>query len=448
MALINKSINEMTLKIVYYGPGLCGKTTNLQYIHKKANPQKRGKLLSIATESDRTLFFDLLPMEVGNVKGMKVRLQLYTVPGQVFYDATRKLVLKGADGVVFVADSQQATKDANIESVRNLQTNLKANRLDPMKIPLVLQFNKRDLQNLLTPEEMYNDVAYRDDLKYFPSCALTGKGVHETLKEIVTIVIKNIHKGVSHDLEPEEAAEKVAPRAVQTEEKKDELPRFAEPEGGVSEPAEEEVTLPGEEEPAPMPEAVHTAEESSDETAALHDVPLEEDVVAPEEEPDMAEIPGDDMEDLTSEPEEQGVEEFPAEPEGEENFEMEETPDKESSSHMPAPEIDADIFGGGEEESPAEESVDNEIVEVHELPADEFPNPEDIPEDAGAGAESDETPETAAESLKIDTAGILDTLNEIYENNKAHMKVLQDSINVVKEQQELIVSIMARLEKE
>ncbi len=227
MALINKAINEMTLKIVYYGPGLCGKTTNLQYIHKKSNPQKRGKLLSIATESDRTLFFDLLPMEVGNIKGMKVRLQLYTVPGQVFYDATRRLVLKGADGVVFVADSQRAMKDANIESINNLKTNLRVNNLDPDKIPLVFQFNKRDLNDVLSTEEMTEDIIYRKGHKGFPACALSGKGVHETLKQIVTEVLKNITKGVSHDLDNKtkkvEVIEEFKPEPPAVEEKMPEV---------------------------------------------------------------------------------------------------------------------------------------------------------------------------------------------------------------------------------
>jgi mutual gliding-motility protein MglA len=202
MVLINKAINEMTLKVVYYGPGLCGKTTNLQFIHNKSNPNRRGKLLSIATETDRTLFFDLLPIELGTVRGMKVRVQLYTVPGQVFYDATRRLVLRGADGVVFVADSQKAMMDANIESMKNLQENFIKNNLDPKKIPLVLQFNKRDLPNVASCEDLNNALRYRLDTPYFEASAVEGFGVNETLKAIVSVVVKNVNSGASHELEP------------------------------------------------------------------------------------------------------------------------------------------------------------------------------------------------------------------------------------------------------
>ncbi len=202
MVLINKAIGEMTLKVVYYGPGLCGKTTNLQCIHDKSNPDRRGKLLSIATETDRTLFFDLLPIDLGSVRGMKVRVQLYTVPGQVFYDATRRLVLRGADGVVFVADSQEAMMDANVESIKNLQENLIKNNLNPKTIPLVFQFNKRDLPNISTCEDLNNALRYRLDTPYFEAAAIEGKGVNETLKAAVSVVIKNLNKGISCELEP------------------------------------------------------------------------------------------------------------------------------------------------------------------------------------------------------------------------------------------------------
>jgi hypothetical protein len=202
MVLLNKATSEMTIKVVYYGPGLCGKTTNLQFIHEKANPQRRGKLLSIATETDRTLFFDLLPLDLGMVRGMKVRVQLYTVPGQVFYDATRRLVLRGADGVVFVADSQKAMMDANVESMRNMQENLIKNNMDPKKIPVVLQFNKRDLPDVASVEDLNNALRYRLDMPGYEACALKGDGVHETLKAIVAQVVKNINAGVNHELQP------------------------------------------------------------------------------------------------------------------------------------------------------------------------------------------------------------------------------------------------------
>src|SRR6185295_12471947 len=148
MALMNYTTMQLTAKIVYYGPGLCGKTTNLQYIHKKTASRSRGEMLSLETETDRTLFFDLLPLDVGVIGGMKVRLQLYTVPGQVFYNATRKLVLKGVDGIVFVVDSQVAMLDATIESCNNLKENLAERGLTVDRVPLVFQFNKRDIRNI------------------------------------------------------------------------------------------------------------------------------------------------------------------------------------------------------------------------------------------------------------------------------------------------------------
>src|SRR2546430_14875215 len=154
MVLVNKAINEVTVKLVYYGPGLCGKTTNLEKIYGNPKLENKGKMISMATETDRTLFFDFMPMELGTVGGQKVRVQLYTVPGQVFYDATRKLVLRGADGVVFVADSQDTMRESNLDSLENLKTNLRPNRLDPEKVAIVLQYNKRDLPNIDAVETM------------------------------------------------------------------------------------------------------------------------------------------------------------------------------------------------------------------------------------------------------------------------------------------------------
>jgi small GTP-binding protein len=193
MVMINHATREITIKVVYYGPGLCGKTTNLEYIYKSATPEKKGKLLTVATETDRTLFFDFLPMELGTVKGMRLRTQLYTVPGQVFYDATRRIVLRGADGVVFVADSQRAMLDANLESVENLKTNLEINNLDPNSIPLVFQFNKRDLPDLAEPEEMNKILNYRN-VPFFNAVAVKGTGVNETLRKIIELVIINLHQ--------------------------------------------------------------------------------------------------------------------------------------------------------------------------------------------------------------------------------------------------------------
>src|SRR5687768_8047348 len=169
---------QMTAKIVYYGPGLCGKTTNLQFIHHRTAAKSRGEMVSLETETDRTLFFDLLPLDVGVIGGMKVRLQLYTVPGQVFYNATRKLVLKGVDGIVFVADSQRAALETNLESLANLKTNLRELGL-PDPVPIVLQYNKRDLRQVLSVEEMNQSLNTEGHL-VFEAAALHGIGVFET----------------------------------------------------------------------------------------------------------------------------------------------------------------------------------------------------------------------------------------------------------------------------
>src|SRR5262245_21389349 len=175
MTFINYAAREINCKLVYYGPGLGGKTTNLQYVYAKTNPNAKGKLISLATESDRTLFFDFLPLELGNIRGFRTRFHLYTVPGQVFYDASRKLILKGADGVVFVADSQDARRDANIEAVRNLKDNLRAQGLDLAQLPYVLQLNKRDLPRAMTVEAMTRDLRTGSEA-VFEAVATTGVG--------------------------------------------------------------------------------------------------------------------------------------------------------------------------------------------------------------------------------------------------------------------------------
>src|ERR1700754_3971592 len=154
MSFINYMAREINCKLVYYGPGLCGKTTNLQYIYERTNPEAKGKMISLATETERTLFFDFLPLSLGEIRGFKTRFHLYTVPGQVFYDASRKLILKGVDGVVFVADSQEARLEANVESIRNLDKNLKEQGYDIATIPYVIQYNKRDLPEIATVEEL------------------------------------------------------------------------------------------------------------------------------------------------------------------------------------------------------------------------------------------------------------------------------------------------------
>lgn len=193
MSFINYSTREINCKIVYYGPGLCGKTTNLQYIYEKTNPAAKGKLISLATETDRTLFFDFLPLDVGTVRGFKTRFHLYTVPGQVFYDASRKLILKGVDGVIFVADSQEPRMDANIESLENLEQNLLEHGFDLKVIPYVLQLNKRDLPTAVSVEEMLKVLRYKDE-PYFEAIAPKGIGVFDTLKACAKQILIELSK--------------------------------------------------------------------------------------------------------------------------------------------------------------------------------------------------------------------------------------------------------------
>jgi len=193
MTFINYASREINCKIVYYGPGLCGKTTNLQYIYEKTNPNAKGKLISLATETDRTLFFDFLPLELGTVRGFKTRFHLYTVPGQVFYDASRKLILKGVDGVIFVADSQVERMDANVEAIDNLDANLKAQGYDLMAIPYVLQLNTRDLPNVAPKEEMIVTLNKKQE-PVFEAVAATGLGVFETLKGVAKLVLQELTK--------------------------------------------------------------------------------------------------------------------------------------------------------------------------------------------------------------------------------------------------------------
>jgi small GTP-binding protein len=193
MTFINYASREINCKIVYYGPGLCGKTTNLQYIYDKTNPTAKGKLISLATETDRTLFFDFLPLELGTVRGFKTRFHLYTVPGQVFYDASRKLILKGVDGVIFVADSQVERMDANVEAIENLETNLRTQGYDLSAIPYVLQLNKRDLPNVATVDEMKKLLAKKNE-PIFEAVASKGPGVFETLKGVAKLVLADLTK--------------------------------------------------------------------------------------------------------------------------------------------------------------------------------------------------------------------------------------------------------------
>jgi small GTP-binding protein len=202
---INHSSKEVTAKIVYYGPGLSGKTTNLQYIFSITNPKTRGELISIETEIERTLFFDLLPINVGSINGYQAKFQLYTVPGQVFYDSTRRLVLKGADGIVFVADSQELMKTANLESLENLKKNLIAHKLDINDIPMVVQYNKRDLNNTLPTEDLNRFINSQLQCPFFSAVATEGDGVIETLRAISSLILTRIKGLLDHNGEESEA---------------------------------------------------------------------------------------------------------------------------------------------------------------------------------------------------------------------------------------------------
>ncbi len=193
MTFINYAAKEINCKIVYYGPGLGGKTTNLQYIYNKTAPDAKGKMISLATETDRTLFFDFLPLDLGTIRGFTTRFHLYTVPGQVFYDASRKLILKGADGVVFVADSQVERMESNIESIRNLEVNLKEHGLDLASLPYALQFNKRDLPNVASTDEMYRILNFKRE-PTFEAVATNGRGVFDTLKSVAKQILVELRK--------------------------------------------------------------------------------------------------------------------------------------------------------------------------------------------------------------------------------------------------------------
>jgi len=191
MSLFNYSSREINCKIVYYGPGLCGKTTNIQYVYNKVDPGTKGKLITLATEMDRTLFFDFLPLELGTVKGFKTRFHLYTVPGQVYYDASRKLILRGVDGIVFVADSQTSRYDANIESLYNLHENLEEYNLRIEDIPFVIQYNKRDMPDIISHEELEQELN-PEGYPSYEAVAVRGDGVFDTLKAVAKGVLKKL----------------------------------------------------------------------------------------------------------------------------------------------------------------------------------------------------------------------------------------------------------------
>jgi len=233
MVFFNYSTMQMAAKVVYYGPGLCGKTTNLQYIYSRTAKDSRGEMVSLETETDRTLFFDLLPIDVGSIAGFATRIQLYTVPGQVFYNTTRKLVLKGVDGVVFVADSQRPMLQANIDSFRNLEENFQEMGLSMDNIPLVLQYNKRDLHDIASVEEL-NQAMNRGNWPHFEASALTGTGVFETLKGISKLTLLSLKKRLAKDqTRPQPGGGRppvpISPKAPPASSAPQEPPRVADP---------------------------------------------------------------------------------------------------------------------------------------------------------------------------------------------------------------------------
>ena len=201
MSLVNYSTREITCKIVYYGPARSGKTSNLQYVHTYVPEERKGPMVSLATEMDRTLFFDFLPLDLGVVSGFRTRVQLYTVPGQVYYNATRRLVLRGADGVVFVADSQREQMDQNVESFRNLHENLLEEDVEVASFPMVLQYNKRDLPGVM-PVAAIDDVLNYRNVPAFPAAALSGEGVFDTMKAVSQLTLQSLSRRFRETLEP------------------------------------------------------------------------------------------------------------------------------------------------------------------------------------------------------------------------------------------------------
>lgn len=195
MSFVNYVNKEVNCKIVYYGPGLGGKTTNIQYVYQKTSGDTKGNMVSLNTENERTLFFDFLPLDLGEIRGFKTRFHLYTVPGQVFYEASRKLILRGVDGVVFVADSQVERMEANIESLKSLEKNLLDQGYDITKIPLVMQWNKRDLPNITSVSDL-NQALNKWDVPTFEASAVVGTGVFDTLKTITKLVLMNLKGGL------------------------------------------------------------------------------------------------------------------------------------------------------------------------------------------------------------------------------------------------------------
>jgi signal recognition particle receptor subunit beta len=301
MVFFNYATMQMAAKIVYYGPGLCGKTTNLHHIYAKTSPQSRGEMVSLETETDRTLFFDLLPIDVGVIGGFKTRLQLYTIPGQVFYNTTRKLVLKGVDGIVFVADSQKPMLDANLESFKNLRENLSEIGLSIDEIPLILQLNKRDLPNIAPVEDVLDIVDHERKYDYVEAVASRGDGVFETLKVISKLTLRTLRRRMTGE-EPVKAtprrpaadmAFRVREDAVVPEHKRgdlgtDPIPAYnPQPEPAPKFEAVEEIEIDDEIEVPPMPTIAEPPPHVPPPPPPIEVVPAPEPAPAPEPEIDF-----------------------------------------------------------------------------------------------------------------------------------------------------------------
>jgi len=251
MAVINYSKKEISAKIVYYGPSLCGKTTNIQSIYASIKPDQKGKLVSLATEADRTLFFDFLPIEIANIRGFKTRLHFYTVPGQVYYNSTRRAVLTGVDGIVFVADSQRDKMEENIESFNNLEENLNYYGKSIKNIPLIIQYNKRDLPDVLPVPEM-NQILNPDGYSYSESVATTGEGVLQTLTEITKMVLKHIEMGTSGKQQRQVKSPEEKPKPIHEYASEGRIPPEDHTPADQSVKDDAQITLPNEVEP-PLP---------------------------------------------------------------------------------------------------------------------------------------------------------------------------------------------------
>ncbi len=296
MVSINYSAREVCCKIVYYGPGLSGKTTNLQYIHSKVPQDTRGKLISLATEADRTLYFDFLPINIGTINDFQAKFQLYTVPGQVYYNATRKLVLRGVDGLVFVADSQPDKMDENIESLANLEENLREYGYDPNQLPLVIQYNKRDLPGVMSVDEL-NARLNQAGRRYFEASATVGNGVFDTLKLIIKLVLDKAKSSSATAMTQPEAASPppVQPTAATEPAPYPEVervpvePQVAPPPEAVAETPSPEVPEPA----SPVTAEVQTEAPQPVSVAAVASAPPDLSEPAPAAEPQPASTPSD-----------------------------------------------------------------------------------------------------------------------------------------------------------